>query len=46
MKDEFGDVVMREFIGIPPNRYSYLTDDNEVEKKTKNTKKSVINQEM
>ena len=35
MKDELGDAVMREFIGVPPKRYSYLTDDNQLKKRQK-----------
>ena len=42
MKDELGGKIMKEFIGLRPKCYSYLTDDGNVDKKAKGTKKCVI----
>ena len=42
MKDELGRKIMKEFIGLRPKCYSYLTDDGHVDKKVKGTKKCVI----
>ena len=38
MKDELGERIMREFIGLRPKCYSYLTDDGKIDKKAKGTK--------
>ena len=38
MKDELGGKIMKEFIGLTPKCYSYLTDDVNVDKKGKGTK--------
>ena len=46
MKDEFGGRIMKEFIGLRPKCYSYLTDDGNVDKKAKGTKKCVIKKEI
>ena len=37
-KDEIGGRIMKEFIGLRPKCYSYLTDDGSVDKKAKGTK--------
>ena len=42
MKDELGGKIMKEFIELRPKCYSYLTDDGNVNKKAKGTKKCVI----
>ena len=42
MKDELVGKIMIEFIALIPKTYSYLTDNCEEDKKTKETKKCVI----
>ena len=42
MKDELGGKIMKEFIGLRPKCYSYLTDDGKIDKKAKGTKQCVI----
>ena len=42
MEDELGGKVMTEFVGLRPKTYSYLIDDNNIDKKAKETKKCVI----
>ena len=37
---------MKAFIALRPKCYSYLTDDGNVDKKAKGTKKSVIKKEI
>ena len=39
MKDELGEKIMTEFVAFRPKIYSYLTDDNDKNKKGKDTKK-------
>ena len=50
MKDKLGGKMMKEFIGLRPKCYSYLTDDGtyltDVDKKAKGTKKSLIKKEI
>ena len=46
MKDELGGRIMKEFIGLRPKCYSYLTDDGNVHKKAKGTKKCVMKKEI
>ena len=46
MKDELGGKIMKEFIGLRPRCYSYLTEDGNVDKKAKGTKKCVIKKEI
>ena len=46
MKDELGGKIMKEFIGLRPRCYSYLTDDGSVDNKTKGTNKCVIKKEI
>ena len=38
MKEELGGKIMKEFIGLRPKCYSYLTDDGNVDKKAKEQK--------
>ena len=42
MKDEFGGQIMKEFVGLRAKTYSYLKDNNDEDKKAKDTKKCVI----
>ena len=42
MKDELGGKIMKEFVGLRPKYYPYLTDDGKIDKKAKGTKKCVI----
>ena len=42
MNDELGGQIMKEFVGIRAKTYSYLQDNNDIDKKTKGTKKCVI----
>ena len=46
MKDELGGRIMKEFIGLRPKCYSYLTDDGNIDKKAKGTKKCVIKKKL
>ena len=46
MKDELGGKIMKEFIELRPKRYSYLTDDGNVDKKAKGAKKCLIKKEI
>ena len=46
MKDELGGKIMKEFIGLRPKCYSYLTDDGKIDKKAKGTKKCVIKKKL
>ena len=40
MKDKLGHKIMTEFAALRPKSYSYLTDDNDKNKKAKGTKGS------
>ena len=42
MKDELGGEIITEFIALRPKTYSYLTDNDKIDKKPKGTKKCVI----
>ena len=42
MKDELGGEIITEFIALRPKIYSYLTDNDKIDKKAKGTKKCVI----
>ena len=42
MKDELGTEIITEFIALRPKTYSYLTDNDKIDKKAKETKKYVI----
>ena len=46
MKDELEGRIMKEFIGLRPRCYSYLTGDGNVDKKVKRTKKCVMKNEI
>ena len=41
-KDELGEKVMKEILGLSGKTYSYLIDDESEHKKAKDTKKSLI----
>ena len=42
MKDELGGEIITEFIALRPKTYSYMTDNDKIDKKAKGTKKCVI----
>ena len=42
MKDELGGEIIMEFIALRTKTYSYLTDNDKIDKKAKGTKKCVI----
>ena len=42
MKDELGGEVITKFIALGPKTYSYMTDNDKIDKKAKGTKKCVI----
>ena len=43
MKDELGGEIITEFTALKPKTYSYLTDNDKINKKAKGTKRCVIN---
>ena len=43
MKYELGGEIITEFIALRPKTYSYLTDNDKIDKKVKGTKKCAIN---
>ena len=45
MKDELGGRIMKKYVALRPNMYTYLTDDGHVNEKAKGTKKYVIKRE-
>ena len=42
MKDELGGEIITEFIALRPKTYSYLTDNDKIDKKAKGTKKCIM----
>ena len=42
MKDELGGEIITEFIALRPKTYSYLTDNDKIDKKARGTNKCVI----
>ena len=42
MKDELGGEIIMEFIALRRKTYSYLTDNDKLDKKVKGTKKCII----
>ena len=46
MKDELGEKIMKEFVGLRAKTYSYLIDDGSEDKKAKGTKKCVIKRKL
>ena len=45
VKDELSGETMKEIVFLRPKMYSYITDDDHVDKKAKGTKKCVIKPE-
>ena len=43
MKDELGGEFITEFIALRPRTFSYLTDNDKIDKKAKGTRKCVVN---
>ena len=43
MKDELGGEIITDFIVLRQKTYSYLTDNDKIDKKAKGTKKCAIN---
>ena len=46
MKDELGEKKMTDIFALRPKKYSYLTDDSDENKITKDTKKCVTKQKL
>ena len=46
MKNELGGQIMKEFVGLRAKRYSYLKDNNDTDKKAKDTKKCIIKRKL
>ena len=46
MKDELGVKIMEEFVGLRAKTYSYLKDNNDEDKKVKDTKTCVIKRKI
>ena len=42
MKDETAGIAIKEFVGLKPNRYSYLVNDHSEHKKVKGVNKNVV----
>ena len=46
VKDELGRKISKEFVALGPEMYSYLTHNDNVDKKAKTTKKCIIRQKI
>ena len=46
MKDELGEKIMKEFAALRVKLNSYLTDNNDEDKKAKGTKKCVMKRKL
>ena len=46
MKGKLGGKIMKKFVGLRANTYSYLMDDGSENKKVKDTKKCVIKRKL
>ena len=42
MKDELGGEIITEFIALRPKTYSYVTDNDKIDKKAKGTKNCIV----
>lgn len=42
VKDELSRRMMKEFVVLTPKKYSYLTDDGVIDKKSKSKKRCVV----
>ena len=42
VKDELCSRMMKEFVVLTPKKYSYLTDDGVIDKKSKSKKRCVV----
>ena len=45
-KDELGEKIMKEFIGLRPNSYDYLIDDCSEDKNAKDAETCVMNRKL
>ena len=46
MRGDLGEKIMVEFTALRPKTYSYLTDDNDENRKSKSTKTSVVKRKL
>ena len=46
MKDELSRKIMKKLVTLSEKTYSYLTDNNDEDKKTKGSKKCIIKQKL
>ena len=46
MKDELGEQIIKEFVGLRSKTCSYLLDNNDKDKKVKGTQKCVIKRKL
>ena len=46
MKDGLGGYLMKEFIGLRPKSYAYLTDDGKIDKRAKGVKKCITKKNL
>ena len=46
MKDELVGQIMKEFVELRPKSYSYLEENNDEDKKAKDTKKCIIKRKL
>ena len=46
MKDELAGQIMKEFVGLRVKTYSYLKDNNDEDKKAKDTQKCAIKRKL
>ena len=46
LKDELGRQIMKKFVGLRANKYSYLKDNNDEDKKAKDVKMGAIKRKL